>query len=73
MLAFFTKSACHFDISGATSVLPAPTRGPDELLLADPLPEEELLFDELPQAATARAATATVTVAVKRWITGFSF
>ena len=43
------KSDCHFDISGATRVLPAPTSGelaPPELELS--------LEEELPQAATVR-------------------
>jgi len=46
------KSDCHFDISGATRVLPAPTRGevePPELEELD-----ELVLDELPQAAIAK-------------------
>ena len=45
------KSDCHLDISGATSVLPAPTRGELE---PPELDELELSLDELPQAATAK-------------------
>jgi hypothetical protein len=48
-LDVLAKSDCHFDISGATSVLPAPVSVPDE-------PPELLPFEELPQAATAKAA-----------------
>ena len=44
------KSDCHFDISGATRVLPAPTSGE----LAPPELELELSLDELPQAAIAK-------------------
>jgi hypothetical protein len=56
---------CHSDISGATSVLPAPTRVFEDAFEAEALDPE---FELPPQAATAPAAAAAVAAMVMRCI-----
>jgi hypothetical protein len=62
------KSGCHFETSGATRVLPAPTSGPDEE------PELELLLLLLPHAATTIERVSASAMALSSFlVTQFSF
>jgi hypothetical protein len=63
------KSGCHFETSGATRVLPAPTSGPDDE------PElDELSLELLPHAATTIERVSASAMALSSFlVTQFSF